>query len=351
MGYLIKPPSYLKFLIFCGFSYRLDMSSESTGLNEQPWVEKYRPRTLDDVVGQTEIVRRLKIFVHDKSMPHLLFAGPAGTGKTTCGMALIRDVMGINFKRNITYLELNASDARGIDVIRTDVKDFAKAQAPSEIPFKILVLDEADSMTAAAQQALRRTMEKFTQNCRFILICNYSNKIILPIQSRCSMFRFSSLTRDEIIGRLNLIAGKEGLNIRPDGMDALIYVSDGDLRRAVNYLQACSTIGKDVSEDIVYRITGKIKSRDVQDLLNAALSKEFSVAKHKLDDFINLYGLSGRNIVRQAHQEVLDLKIDEKVKLDIIKLLADIEFRLSQGASEEIQLNAMLAKISLLNQK
>jgi replication factor C small subunit len=318
---------------------------------EQPFVEKYRPRTLDDVVGQTEIVKRLKVFVNDKAMPHMLFAGPAGTGKTTCAMALIRDLFKEQMQRNVSYLELNASDARGIDVIRTDVKDFAKAQPPDTIPFKILVLDEADSMTAAAQSALRRTMEKFTQNCRFILICNYSNKIILPIQSRCSFFRFATLSESETRGRIQMIAEKEGITIRPDGMDALIYTSNGDLRRAVNYLQACSSLGTEISENMVYQITGKINPKEVQQLLQAALAKEFTIAKRKLDEFVNLYGLSGRNIVRQAHQEVLNLGIDERVKMDIIRLLAEIEFRLSQGATEDIQLNAMLAKIALIDEK
>jgi replication factor C small subunit len=318
---------------------------------EQPFVEKYRPRTLDQVVGQIEIVKRLKAFVYDKAMPHLLFAGPAGTGKTTCAMALIRDLFKENMQRNISFLELNASDARGIEVIRTDVKDFAKTQPPDTIPFKILVLDEADSMTAPAQSALRRTMEKYTQNCRFILICNYSNKIILPIQSRCSLFRFSTLSEDEIRGRLEEIAKKESIGYKPDGIDALIYTATGDLRRAVNYLQACSSLGQEITEEIVYRITGKINPKEIQQLIRAALAKEFMVAKRKLDEFINLYGLSGRNIVRQAHQEILNLDIDEKLKIDLIAMLAETEWRLSQGATEEIQLNALLARISLLDEK
>ena len=163
------------------------------------------------------------------------------------------------------------------------------------------------------------------------------------------MFRFSSLNKEEIEGRLNLVASKENLSLRPDGLDALLYVCEGDLRRAVNYLQACSTIGAEVSESIVYRITGKIQPQEIQTLLTTALSKQFSIAKRKLDEFVNMYGLSGRNIIRQAHQETLNLEIDEKVKLDLIKLLAEVEYRLSQGASEEIQLNAMIAKIGLLD--
>ncbi|MCP4760135.1 MAG: AAA family ATPase, partial [archaeon] len=141
---------------------------------EQPWVEKYRPRHLNEVVGQEKIITRLKRFVEDKSMPHLILAGPAGTGKTTSALALVRDVFKGKMKHNQTYLELNASDARGIDVVRTMVKDFAKSMISDSIPFKILILDEADNMTSAAQQALRRTMENYTHTCRMILICNYS---------------------------------------------------------------------------------------------------------------------------------------------------------------------------------
>ena len=252
-------------------------------------------------------------------------------------------------RRNQTYLELNASDARGINVIRSDVKDFAKSKPPINVPFKILVLDKADSTTAPAQQALRRTMEKYTHNCRFILICNYSNKIILPIQSRTSLFRFSPLSENEIENRIKMVAKKEGLNLQDSGLNALIYVCNGDLRRAINYLQACATISNDITEEIVYRITGKINPKEIQDLLKAAIGKEYMVAKRKLDEIFNNYGLSGRNIVRQCHQEIFNLEISEKFKIDIIKLLAETEFRLSQGATEEIQLNALFAKISIMN--
>jgi replication factor C small subunit len=244
---------------------------------------------------------------------------------------------------------LNASDARGIEVIRTQVKDFAKTKPPEGIPFKILILDEADNMTADAQQALRRTMENFTNNCRFILICNYSNKLILPIQSRCAVFRFSPLTDEEIRGRINHIVEIEKAKLTPEGLDALVYVCGGDLRRAVNYLQSCATLDEEITQEMVYKITGKIHPSEIQEMIMTALNRELGTSMTKLDSFMQEYGLSGRNIVSQMHQEIYNLNISERKKLEIIKILAEIEYRLSQGGTEEVQLNAMLAKISMLN--
>jgi replication factor C small subunit len=317
---------------------------------EQPWVEKYRPRTLSEVVAQSEIIRRLQAFVRDPAMPHLIFAGPAGTGKTTSALALVRDLQGEHMKRNATFMELNASDARGINVIRTTVKDFARIQPPPGVPFKVLILDEADNMTSFAQQALRRTMENFTRNCRFILICNYSNKIILPIQSRCAMFRFSKLAPSDIIARVRYVAECEHVVTTPEGMDALEYVSNGDLRRAVNYLQACSTISgaAGLTRELVYRIAGKIHPRDIQQMLIHALQMELAQAKGCLDRFLRELGLSGRNIVQQCRQEVVNLEIPERLKVSIIKILAEIDYRLSEGGTEDVQMNALISQIVLL---
>ncbi len=318
--------------------------------DNRPWVEKYRPRLLGDVVNQKGIIKRLQQFIKDKSMPHLIFAGPAGTGKTTSALAMVRGLYGRKMAINTTFLELNASDARGINVIRTYIKDFAKAKPPSDIPFKILILDEADNMTAPAQQALRRTMEKYTKNCRMVLICNYSNKIIPPIQSRCVVFRFSSLNNEDIKERIKYIANQEQMSLTPDGLIALVDVSKGDCRRAINYLQSCGTISKKIDQDIVFRVAGEVPSDKIREILKTAIEGQLQFSLKLLNDIIREYGLSGINIIKNIHREIYDLQISENLKIELSKLLAESEYRLSQGGTEEIQLQALLANIVMLHE-
>lgn len=308
------------------------------------WTEKYRPKTLREIIDQEEIVSRLREFITRATMPHCLFAGPPGTGKTTAALCLAHDLFGERFQD--VFMELNASDERGIDVVRTTVKEFARMASLSSVPFKILVLDEADNMTSDAQSALRRTMEKYTDTCRFILCCNYSGRIIEPIQSRCALFRFTPLPDEKIVENLRHIANNEGLRFTEAGLKSIVEVAEGDLRKAINTLQAASSISKGVAEESVYQVVGRAKPSDVHDMLNHALKGNFIKAREELRRLLVRYGLSGSEIVRQIHSEVFNLAVPEKKRIELIEAVGEIDFRLVQGGDEEVQLSALLARLA-----
>ncbi len=309
------------------------------------WTEKYRPKVLDDVVGHEAVVERLKAFVKEKSVPNMLFAGTAGVGKTTCAIALAKELYGEGWSRN--FMETNASDERGIDVVRSKIKDFARIK-PLGAEFKIIFLDESDALTPEAQQALRRTMEKYTHSTRFILSCNYSSKLIAPIQSRCAVFRFGPGSDEAISKYVGRVAKAEGLDVTKDGMAAVLLVSSGDFRKATNVIQSVSVLSKKVDEKSVYEVAATLHPKEVKDVLNLALSCKFLDARKKLYDLMINRGLSGLDVIKAIHREILGLDVDDKCKAQLIDKLGEYEFRIVEGGQEDLQIEAFLAQLVAL---
>ena len=306
------------------------------------WTEKFRPQTFEDIQGQKTIVQRIQAFVKQKNLPNILLAGPAGVGKSTIALVTAKVLFGPSWRQN--FLELNASDARGIDVVRSTIKEFARVRAIGDAPFKIIFLDECDSLTREAQQALRRTMENYVASTRFILSCNYSSKILDPIQSRCTMFRFKPLAVEEISSYVEKIAQEQDLTLGENAIKALIDTSNGDLRRVTNILQGCAALDKNITEELLYSLVSAAKPKEVKELINLAKARQFIPARKLLLDTMLKHGLSGLDMLKQIHKETIEsLDISDEEKIDLIDKCGEIEFRMVEGADEFIQLEALLA--------
>ncbi len=308
--------------------------------------------SLDDVIGQDQIVKRLKSYVKSRNVPHLLFSGPPGVGKTAAAISMVKELFGENWQGN--FIELNASDERGIDVVRHKVKDFARTAPLGNAEFKVIFLDEADALTNDAQNALRRTMERYSSICRFVLSCNYSSKIIEPIQSRCAVYRFRSLPEEAVAERIRNVAEQEGSKVTDEGMAAIVYVSRGDMRKAINALQAASLLeGKDgiINEDTIYQTTATARPEQILELIKSALGGDFTQTRSLLDDLLLIQGLSGEDVIIQIHREMLNFmdssNIPNTIWVRLMDRVGEIDFRMAEGANERIQLEALLAYFSI----
>ena len=320
-----------------------EAAAEPAGRGEI-WIEKYRPQALSEVAGQDDIVGRLQSYVDRDDLPHLLFSGPAGVGKTTSAMAIAREVYGDDWREN--FLELNASDERGIDVVRDRIKNFARASFGGH-DYRIIFLDEADALTSDAQSALRRTMEQFANNTRFILSCNYSSQIIDPIQSRCAVFRFGPLPEEAVGEYVRTIAGEEGIEVTEGGVEALVYAADGDMRKAINGLQAAATTGETVDEEAVYAITATARPEEIEAMVTKALDGDFTASRAALDDLLTDAGLGGGDVIDQLHRSAWEFDLEDRAVVRLLERVGETDYRITQGANERLQLEALLASLAL----
>ena len=313
------------------------------------WVERHRPSSVREMKGQRAVVDRLRAYADSGTFPHLMFAGPPGTGKTTAALALTRDVFGEGYRSNL--LEMNASDERKLESIRTKVKQFARTAPMPGTTFKVIFLDEADALTPDAQGALRRIMEQFAETCRFILSCNYSSKIVEAIQSRCAVFRFRPLDEEKVLETVLEISKHEGIKLDKGAAEAISKVSLGDLRKAITSLQVAASLDPNVTRELVYETTATAPPEDLHGFFLACKEDGFQPARRRMRGILDRFGLAGTDLVNQLHRELGGVTfLDEIQKLSVTEAMAECDFRMVEGGGESLQLDAMAAKICRLLQ-
>jgi len=310
-----------------------------------PWVEKYRPKTVDEVAYQDEVTKTLKKSIETSNLPHLLFYGPPGTGKTSTILAIGRQLYGPNiFKDNI--LELNASDDRSIKVVRNRVKSFSQIVTSGKKeagypcpPYKLIILDEADSMTVDAQAALRRMMETYSKTTRFCLICNYVTRIIEPLASRCVKFRFKPLSKATMLKRLQEIAANENCSASPDSLDALVAVSGGDMRRSITLMQSAHQLEPEgFTAQTIIEISGQVQDTVIDQFVQACQSNSFEKLQEQANNVI-CEGYSTVTFIQQLQARiVVDQKLTDLQKAAMTIKMAEVDAALTEGAGEFLQL-------------
>ena len=314
-------------------------------MTSEIWTEKYRPSQFSEVVGQADIVKRVESLTNSLNIPHLLFAGPAGTGKSTLALIVVKELFKENWKEN--YLELNASDERGINIVREKVKNFARTKSLGNVNFKVIFLDEADALTPEAQQALRRTMENYSATCRFILSCNYSSKVIDPIQSRCAIFRFKLLEKKDIEKVVIKIAEQENLSVSPESVEILYEGSEGDCRKAINIIQSTASISPSITAELISTIISNAKPKDIKVVLDYALSGDFQKSREKLLDVMLKESISGQDVIKAIQKEIWNLPVEPEIKVKLTEKTGEIEFRITEGSDPFIQLQSLIASFVL----
>ncbi|XP_034949431.1 replication factor C subunit 5 isoform X2 [Chelonus insularis] len=306
-----------------------------------PWVEKYRPSTLNDLISHEDIIRTINKFIDENHLPHLLLYGPPGTGKTSTILACAKKLY-TPAQFNSMVLELNASDDRGIGSVRGQILSFASTGTMYKSGFKLIILDEADAMTNDAQNALRRIMEKYTDNVRFCIICNYLSKIIPALQSRCTKFRFGPLSPDQILPRLEHVIKEENISVTEDGKKALMTLSGGDMRKVINVLQSTWLAFGSVTEENVYLCVGHPLPVDIKNIVNWLLNEQYMMA-YSMEDLKLKKGLALQDILTQLHTFINRIDLPDNIIMELIIKLAEIEKRTAAGCSESVQLNALVS--------
>lgn len=315
------------------------------------WIEELRPKKFSEIIGQEHIVKRMKAFLENPSgMPHLLFSGPPGVGKTTTAHVIGHELFGEEYFVD-NFKEMNSSEERQLIDIRTTVKKFVQFQPAGDFPFRILVMDEADALPNASQAALRRIMEKSSKNIRFIFIVNYANEIISPILSRCAVLRFLPLNPEDIRQKIQEIAKNNDLNILPETVEALVDISGGDMRKAINYMQSLSILKHEITFEDVYEIAGLANpvqiEKIVKDLVTNKTNYSIDTAYKDVKNLIFFDGFQGKDLIRQFNKAIQNsdfIQEEDKIRFDL--QVGDAEFRITQGSNELIQLTSILAVIS-----
>eukprot|EP01012_Entosiphon_sulcatum_P053042 TRINITY_DN7293_c0_g1_i1.p1 TRINITY_DN7293_c0_g1~~TRINITY_DN7293_c0_g1_i1.p1 ORF type:complete len:379 (-),score=48.28 TRINITY_DN7293_c0_g1_i1:295-1350(-) len=323
-----------------------DKSSLGHDRASLPWIEKYRPSHLDEIIAHDEIISTIRNLIQQNKLPHLLFYGPAGTGKTTTALACARMLYGAKFQNYV--MELNASDERGIDVVRHHIKDFASTkQIFSSVPFKMIILDEADQMTGDAQAALRRVIEQYTRNVRFCILCNHINKVVPALQSRCTRFRFGPLKKEQVKTRLQFIAQSEKLDYTDAGLEAIYKLSCGDMRKCLNTMQATNNSFGNVHDESVYSCTGQPSPKDIRAMVEAMVGRPFTDALEAVRTIRQAKGLSLTDILGELVPYVTKMAFPDDVKIFLFEKLADLEYNLAFAASDKIELSAMVGAFQI----